>query len=106
MLREFSVEKALPAQGTVSEVWVTVTVAEMWAPGENARLFIWRSYRDITTRKKLEDQFRQAQKMEGHGARWPEASHTIFNNIIASINGYVRTRPDEIVPVIPTCATT
>jgi len=85
VIREFTLEKRyLHKDG--SEVWVNVTVSAMWAPGEPPDSLL-RVVQDITTRKKLEDSSRQAQKMEAMGTLAGGIAHD-FNNILASINGY------------------
>lgn len=69
-----------------SEVWVSLTVSAMWAPGEAPGLCI-AVVQDITDRKRLDEHLLQAQKMEALGQFSGGVAHD-FNNILSVIFGY------------------
>lgn len=84
-LREFSAEKRYLRKDR-TEVWVSVTVSAMWTPGEPPDYFI-AVVQDITERKRFDEHFLQAQKMEALGQFSGGVAHD-FNNILATISGY------------------
>ncbi len=85
IIREYAREKRyLRKDG--AEVWVSLTVSAMWAAGETPGLCI-AVVQDITARKRLDEHFLQAQKMEALGQFSGGVAHD-FNNILATISGY------------------
>jgi PAS domain S-box-containing protein len=84
-LREYTREKRYLRKDH-SEIWVSLTVSAMWAPGETPDFFI-AVVQDITSRKHLEEQVRQAQKLDAVGTLAGGIAHD-FNNILSAINGY------------------
>ena len=84
-ISEFSQEKRYIRKDR-TEVWIALTVAAMGSPGTRPDSAIAVA-QDITQQKLLEEQFRQAQKMEAIGTLAGGIAHD-FNNILAAIVGY------------------
>lgn len=84
-IKEFTREKRyVRKDGSVA--WVTVAVSAIGMPGKTPVSYIAVA-QDISERKRLEEHFIQAQKMEALGQFSGGVAHD-FNNILAAIVGY------------------
>jgi PAS domain S-box-containing protein len=84
-IREYTREKRYMRKDG-SLVWTSVAVSGLGAPGEAPASFL-AVVLDISERKRLDDHFYQAQKMEALGQFSGGVAHD-FNNILAAIGGY------------------
>ncbi|PWT99860.1 MAG: hybrid sensor histidine kinase/response regulator [Terriglobia bacterium] len=76
------------------ERWLSVAGRVFFDAGGRARQFIGVT-QDITARKRLEDQFLQAQKLDGMGRLASGVAHD-FNNLITVITGYAQMSIDDL----------
>jgi PAS domain S-box-containing protein len=84
-IREYTREKRFIRKDG-SFVWASVAVSGLGPPGEPPTSFL-AVILDISERKRLDDRFIQAQKMEALGQFSGGVAHD-FNNILAAIGGY------------------
>jgi len=83
------------ADGTIKDVEVFSSRIDI-----NGKGFLHSIIHDITARRNLEDQLRQAQKMESVGRLAGGVAHD-FNNMLSVILGHAELAMDELDPVHP-----
>lgn len=81
-----------------SRVTVSVCLSPIYQQGRMVGFSL--IYRDITYTKRLEDQFRHAQKMEAIGTLAGGVAHD-FNNLLTIISGYSELLLDQLTPSDP-----
>jgi PAS domain S-box-containing protein len=84
-IREFAREKRFVRKDG-SLVWASIAVSAIGAPGAPPTAFVG-VVQDISERKRLDEHFLQAQKMEALGQFSGGVAHD-FNNILMAISGY------------------
>jgi PAS domain S-box-containing protein len=84
-----------------STIWVTLTVSAMWQSDESPD-YVIAVAQDVSSRKRLEDQIRQSQKMEAIGTLAGGIAHD-FNNILSIIKGYSELAEFEMKGNIKAC---
>jgi signal transduction histidine kinase/CheY-like chemotaxis protein len=74
--------------------WIAAVASFMVEP-DGRKVHLLGAHTDITERKQLEAQFRQAQKMEAVGRFSAAVAHD-FNNLLTVINGYSKVLTDRL----------
>jgi len=82
-----------------STIWINLTSSLICTPSGEPDYFI-SVIQDITQRKNLEEQYRQAQKMEAVGQLTAGIAHD-FNNLLTSINGFAELVQLQLSPNDP-----
>jgi len=96
-LPEFQAYRLLRPRKEDRVAWVDMSAVQITWEGSPAILSF---LSDVTERKHLEDQFRQAQKMESVGRLAGGIAHD-FNNLLTAINGFASLLELELPPSDP-----